>query len=545
MPNPSRRHRSRSMTIAAVVAIASIAMASCSSSGGGGPNANGKVSEAPIPSFTISLRKAPASLDIAKDYNTTSMQVSSLITEPIEHISESGKTTPNIAEKVTQPDDKTIVYTLRSGVKFTDGKALTPDDVVWSLKHVADAAGGAQTAGELASIASINATGTNEVTVKLSQPDPAARSTLAVVGFVQEKAFGEAHTKDLGTAAAPPVGTGPYVVKSFTAQNVELTRNPLYWGTKPTAESLTVTFIAQDTAAQLAMRSGEIQGAQLISPDSASGWQRVNGAKLVRAPGLQSEYLSLDTSKPPLNDIHVRKAIAYSIDRPGVLKAAYGDSAKLLTTVAPAEELSGVAGSLADVEKFFAGLPQYAYDMDKAKAELKQSAYANGFTITATYLTEYPWSKLAVLNLQQSMMPLGVSVVPKALSAAQWLSAVYDHTATEIQPYIITANSPDPNGMLATIIGKQNIAPQRFNIANWTTAKVEEAYPKMTSSTDDQTRWQATQTILTEMANEVPYIPLFAPENLYVLAGGFAFDKTMSTFDFTNGQWMAHLRATK
>ncbi|MEL5953545.1 ABC transporter substrate-binding protein [Streptomyces sp. CLV115] len=493
--------------------------------------------------FTFAQAAAPLSLDIPKHYDGNVMQIMALATEKLEYISTEGELSPGLATRVTQPDATTLVYTIRKNVKFSDGSILTADDVVWSLEHVTDVKNGAQTAGNARSFKSARSTAPLEVTIELSYPDATARKNLAVISFIQEAEFAQAHAKDLGTPKAVPVGTGPFKVAAYSPQAVKLTHNPGYWGAKPPVDEINFTFIAEDNTAQLAMRSGDIQGALIGNLKTAGQWKGIRGSTLYPMPSLSSSFLSLDTTVAPMDDIHVRKAIAYSIDRSGVMSAGYGTYADLLQGMVPAGVLSPVAPTPDAAQKFLDGLPQYGFDPARAKAELARSKYPKGFTLTVPYVTGLPSSQLVVLNLEQNMKPLGVTIKPKALTQNQWTAAAYGHQEGP-QTMLLTAPIPDPMSILSKVTGKENIAPRRFNLANWTTPETEKAYEQLTTSTDDPVRWKAARTLVASIADDVPYVPLYNPDNIAVLGGGFTFDMKITFFDlYINGTWVSALKA--
>jgi len=488
----------------------------------------------------------PTSLDITKDFSISGpVGIMSLVTEPLQRLSRTGGLTPVLARAVTQPNPNTVVYDLRSGVRFSDGQPLTAQDVVWSLRYVMRPQ--AQTAGAFSTfVTGVTATAPLQVTIRFKHPIALAEANLAVASYVQEATFAQAHEKSLGSAGAVPVGTGPYKVSSYTAQGVTLSRNPYYQGEKPAAEKITFTTIPQDTSAQLAMRSGSIQGTEITDLKATSQWEKISGSSLYSAPALMSDFLSMDTSKPPFDDVHLRKAVAYSIDRAGVAKAAFGSHASVLPSILPIGEIAPVAPSSAEAQNFLNQLPQYNLDPAKAKSELAQSQYPHGLSITVPYRSTSPESELVVLNLQQNMKPLGVTITPKPETPAQWGASLFQHTMTGLQVITqFTASVPDPSNLLGPggVVGKVNIAPGRMNIANWATPPIDQVIDQM-QSPDAASRWSATKTILTGIANDVPYVPLFDPDNVYVLADGYNFTKAVNIFDFLNGDWAFFLRTT-
>lgn len=522
-----------------VVALAVVA-AGCTSGAGSGTG-NGADT---VESFNIALGAKPNSLDITKHFDAVNMGTMSLFTEPLERLASDGSTSPNLATKVSQPDDTTIVYTLRDDVKFSNGDPLTPADVVWSIEHVTDAKAGAQTSSILSSVDRVTEAGENKVRVLLGHPDPRARQVLALTALVQNAEYAQAHKSDLGAPAAVPVGTGPYRVTKFGTDAVTMDRNPNYWGKKPVADTVTISYIATDNSAQLAMRSGEIQGALVGDATSVSRWKAIDDSTVYSSPALLSHYLCLDTTVAPFDDIHVRKAIAHAIDRKGLLKAAFGNNASVLPALVPAAELEPVAPSKEAVTSFLDGLPSYEFDLDEARAELAKSAHPDGFSVSIPYVSEEVWSKLTVLNLKENLKPLGITVKPKAMTMQEWVDAVFAHKSTPVWPMSLAAPSPDPGSLPRVMTKKAITAPGGYNFAKWAPADLQDDAKTLETSTDNAARWRASQQILTAIAQDVPYLPLFQPKYTLVLGEGFAFKDTPGIIEVASGSWMNEVELT-
>lgn len=254
----------------------------------------------------------------------------------------------------------------------------------------------------------------------------------------------------------------------------------------------------------------------------------------------------MDVTRAPFDDVHVRRAVAHSVDRAGIMEAGFGSYAQPMSGLVPAGELAGVAGSRRAAEDFLADLPSYGLSEAKAKAELAKSAHPQGFSTTIEYVKDYPWQELTVLNLQRNMEPLGVQITAKPVTANQWYAKFFEHELTGITlPFGFGASYPDPAPLLGKLVGKTNIGPQKINIANWTTADVDKAQRIITTAGPDSTRWSATRTILTQVADQVPYVPLFTEDEVHALGKGLAFEKPgITSFDLSNGSWIFSLKST-
>ncbi|MCX5188910.1 ABC transporter substrate-binding protein [Streptomyces sp. NBC_00268] len=505
-----------------------------------------KLSDKDIPAFTFALYSQPPGYDKATSTQpVTTGSFMSLVTEPLERTSPTGTFTPALAEKVTQPDPKSIVYQLRSGLKFSNGAPLTAEDVAWSITHTGTPP--AQTSTSVQGFKSAKVTGDLEVTVKLKAAVPGSRARLASTVLVQEKKFALANKSKLGTSDAIPVGTGPYKITSASASGVTLVRQSAYWGTMPKAKKINIEVIPDDNSAQLAMRSGEIDLRQLTNVKAAPQWRAVPGTTVYSGPSTALNFLTMDVTKAPFDDVHVRRAIAHTVDVPGLIKGAWGGEATRHRGFVPAQNVARVAGGKNNAQKFLDTLPTYDFDLKKAKTQLSRSKHADGFSTTIKYLDSMPATKVLALSLQQNLKTLGVDAQVKSTTLNAWSADFFQHKLTGLNlAFGFTASTYDPSSMLGQVVGKENIGPQKLNIANFTTPEVEMALPIVRSAGPNAPRWKASQTLLTQIAEQAPYVPL--PSEKFVMAMGKGFASStgkITTEDYFNGSWALNLRATQ
>lgn len=544
VPHPSGTALSRHLAMTAAV-LTTLAATACTAQSDGAGTGSAKTTDKAIPVVNWALANAPASLDYAKSYdNESTGAVMSLVTEPLERVADSGAITPDLATSVAQPNATTLVYTLRPGVRFSDGAVMTARDVAWSIEHFSAAS--AQTSAPGQQVGRVSVTGPLEVTVKLKAAVPTARVAIALTTLVEEAKFAQAHAKTLGNPGTAPIGTGPYRVVSQTSDKITLVRNPRYTRARPAANKVVFSYIPDDTARQLALRSGSIDGGPVTDLKSGPQWKAIPGATVYPSPSLAQDFLAMDVTRAPFNDVHVRRAVAYSVDKKGIAKAAFGTFATPMTGLVPAAELAGVAGSRHAAEGFLAGLPQYGPNEAKAKAELAESAYPHGFSATVEYVKDYAWQELAALSLQQTMKPLGVTITPKAVTVNAWYAQFFQHKLTGITlPFNFGASSADPASLLGKLVGTSNIGPQKINMANWTTPGVDKAQAVIAAAGPDTARWAAARTILSQVADQVPYVPLFTEAQVYALRQGFSFGGSgITSFDLSNGDWIFRLKPT-
>lgn len=537
---------SRPSRVLGVLASSALLLSLGACAGADTGSASATPTEDDIPSFTFALASPPPSFDkAASTQPVITGSVMSLVTEPLERQSPDGTFVPVLAEKVTQPDTTTIVYTIRSGVSLSDGSPLTAEDVAWSITRTATPP--AQTSTSTPAFGSASVTGEREVTVKLKAPLARARLSLSGQVLVQQKKFATANAGKLGTAEAIPIGTGPYTVTSADASGMTLTRRTNYWAQLPKVKVLNVKVIPDDNSAQLAMRSGEVNLRQLNNVKTTPQWRAIPGTTIYSAPSTTVNFLAMDVTKAPFDDVHVRRAIAYATDVPGLINAAWDGEATPLRAFLPVQNLAAVAGGTDTAKAFVDALPDHGFNLDKAKAELAQSGHRDGFSTTIKYVDAAPASKVLALSLQQNLKALGVNVTVESATLNAWSADFFQHKLTGLSlGFGFSTSGNEPSSFLGAAVGAQNVGPQKQNIANFTTPEIEQALPVVNAAGDNATRWAATKTLLSQIAEQVPYVPLASENFVMAIGKGFASATGQVTVnDFFDGRWALNLRATK
>jgi peptide/nickel transport system substrate-binding protein len=207
---------------------------------------------------------------------------------------------------------KSVTFAIRQGVKFNDGSPMTPADVVFTYQLVQKNA-----AVNLAGlpITGVSAAG-NNVTINFSSPQYLNLQEIAGVPILPQKIWGSAGSPTT-FADAKPVGTGPYVLKTFTSQGFTLTKNPSYWqASMVKVPNVYFPVYTSNTGALSALFSGKIDWTGNFIP----GLQKefVNTAPAYHhfweAPG-STNALMPNLSKWPTNQLAVRQAISLAVDR--------------------------------------------------------------------------------------------------------------------------------------------------------------------------------------------------------------------------------------
>jgi peptide/nickel transport system substrate-binding protein len=407
-----------------VLAIAvAIAVAFVSSSGAASRSSTG--SHAEIANLNIGFN----TVNSLNPANLGNFVTNALGMENLLKLTNDLKLEPWLATSWSMTSPTTYVYHLRHGVKFSDGTPMTSADVVTSWQTYM--APKSSLAAYYNSVKSVTAPDQYTVKVTLKRPDNGWSAIPALYGWVFEKSFYLAHQKTMGNAGVLIVGTGPWKYDSFDpSTGIEASANPYYWG-HVNIQHISMKFLADDNAAALAMRAGEIDLYPQLLTD-VKGFMAAAGSN-VQLIGANDRcgmgMLQFNTQRGPLSNIHVRRAIAYAINRNDVLAAlAEPDTGPLYTMLTP--DQWNQLGTPAQVKAVLETIPTYPFSLAKAKAELAQSPYPHGFTQAADTFNAYGLP-IMMQAISGDLKKIGINMTFKSLAIGAWIAKFETKKTTE------------------------------------------------------------------------------------------------------------------
>jgi peptide/nickel transport system substrate-binding protein len=408
MKSQIRARKLLALAGAVTTIVLTASLVGCSSGGG---------SKTALTAMTLAAPNGPASLNPALNGNGTpliwytQLDYASLIDRH-----QDGTAHPNLATSWKYSTDRlSFVIELRAGVKFTNGEKLTADAAVASLQYM-------QKNSQfpyLANVKTIAASGPLEVTITLTKPDP-----LLPYGLDQEGQEGAmiapAGLKNPKLLSTQSFGAGQYVLDTkSTVQNSAYvyTANPTYWDTKSVHfKKFTIKVIADDNSTLAALRSGQVQAAQINSNTAAAGKAAGLNLEAAKSAFVGVYLLDIDGKiNPAFKSLKVRQALNMAINRPSITKALYGATAK------PTDQYSapGTPGYVASLEDL------YAYNTAKAKQLLADAGYAKGFSFPLVVQPGALNQNLLAQSMVQDWKAIGVNVTLTApASFADYVTAL-------------------------------------------------------------------------------------------------------------------------
>jgi peptide/nickel transport system substrate-binding protein len=327
-------------------------------------------------------------------------------------------------------------------------------------------------------------------------------------------------------------------VKSLDpTSGAELDANPHYWGGKANIQQISIKFFSDETSMALALRSGAIDMAPQVQ--GAQAFASSSNTRLQSAPSCQAAFLGMNVKVAPWSDVHVRRAVAYALDRTGILKA-YGAPAQANYTLIPPQMLKPIA-TQAQIARLLKSLNLYPHSLAKAKAELAKSKYPNGFSGS---LEETAFG--SVIQVSQAiagqLAPLGIKLTVQTVPESKWLADITTPPRAKYGAVFTPSgcNSPDPS-FYAFVLGKKNLAAGGFNVANYDPPGLDAQITAGTATTSNAKRFAVYSSLLKRLASDVPYVPILVQDGNLGTNGKYRW----STFDanWYNRVWPLEIKS--
>jgi peptide/nickel transport system substrate-binding protein len=429
------------------------------------------------------------SLDESTIFDNNSIWIIEQITQPLFTVTDNGKgVMPWLATGYKEsPNGLAYTISLRPGVKFSNGTPMTSKDVQFSLEQTMAASQGW---GYIDSaIKSVTAPSADTVVVNLKYKWAPILADLALFanGIVPDNYGGM-------TASAfynAPIGTGPFKFDYWhKGSALKLVKNTDYWQPgKPYLDSVTWTDVPDDNTRQLQVTSGQAQIDQFPAWSTVSTLKSTPGVALSLFPSTETNYLAFNEKVAPFQDVNVRRAISYAINREALVKAVLFGNGEAANSIFPPQ-----------LNYYDANSGGLQYNLADAKAAMAKSSVPKGFTTTLLLPSgNSDYATIATI-VQAELKPLGINVQIQQLDPntanENFQSGKYDMTFS-----LWTMDIPDPDE-LATFALDPNAGSKSFFTFydNPTVVKAVHAAEVTTDTTARQSDYNTAQTLAAQDA---------------------------------------------
>ena len=306
------------------------------------------------------------SLDIHQGNDGFSLRANRLIYSRLVEADENMQIHPGLAESWQQLDDKTMQFKLRKGIKFHNGDDFTAEDVKFSFERMMNSP---RIAFVLPPIERIDIVDDYTVNIVTKTPFGPLLAHLShpALGMVSKKLL----TENPEALKEKPIGTGSYKFKEWIyGDKLVLEKNEDFYDKNERGlKYIIFKNVVEASNRAIGLETGEIDIATPISSVDEENIKNNPKLQLLTKPSISYTYIGMNMTKVPLNDIRVRKAINYAIDKQAIIDVILNGNGKIATSpIAP-----GVFG-------FTDKTKNYEYNVEKAKELMKEAGYENGFT---------------------------------------------------------------------------------------------------------------------------------------------------------------------
>ncbi|QIW15385.1 peptide transporter [Pasteurellaceae bacterium RH1A] len=466
---------------------------------------------------TPPMKLSPAIINDANDFNASSQQVYNRLVE-----FKAGKieVEPGLAERwEVSEDGLTYLFHLRKGVKFHSSKTFKPsrdfnaDDVIFSFQRQADK----EHPYHLVSagtyfyfnwmnlpkiLKSVEKVDDYTIKITLNQPNTPFITTLAM-DFLS--IYSQEYAEQLLAAGKPevldqhPIGTGPFIFQTYqTDHAVRFQANPDYWKGKASIERL-IFSITPDAGTRYAkLKANECDVIDFPNIADIAQMKQDKEITLLEREGLNLAYIGLNSLKPALNNPKVRQALHHATDKQAIVEAVYQGGGKVAYNPFP----DAVLGYNAD-------LPQYGFDLEKAKALLAEAGFPDGFEteiwVQPVVRPSNPNPRRTAEIIQADWAKIGVKA---KLVTHDW--ADFNKRTREGEfsagTYGWTSRNGDPDNFLFPLFSRENIPGT--NYARWTDDTLEALLRSAVQTQDQDERAKQYREAVAIVQENSPIIPL-------------------------------------
>ncbi|BEP28048.1 ABC transporter substrate-binding protein [Helicovermis profundi] len=413
----------------------------------------------------------------------------------------------------TKNEEGTIwEFHLRKGVKFHDGTDFNADAVVFNFDRWMNEDNeyrfdgenfeywGYMFGGYPGIVKSVTAVDENTVDVELNTPNAPFISNLAMPSFAISSPT--AIKKYKGDIFKNPVGTGPFkFVEWLKDDKIVLEKNENYWGEGPKLDKLIFRSIPDNSARLLELQAGTIDMMTGVSPDDAQIIKDDPNLQLYLRPSMNVGYLAMNMMKKPFDDVRVRQALNYAVDKDSIIKAFYGGLAEPAKNPIP----PSLWGYNDDITA-------YEYNPEKAKALLAEAGYPDGFKTTLWAMPVarpyMPQPKEIATALQQQFAAIGVDA---EIVTMDWATYLAKGENGEHDTYLLgwTGDNGDPDNFMYVLLDKDNAnVGSAGNVAFYKSEAVHKLLIEAQQESDQAKRAELYKQAQVIIHNDAPWVPL-------------------------------------
>ena len=400
---------------------------------------------------------------------------------------------PELAERwQTSSDGKTLTLFLRGGIKFHDGTAFDAKVAKWNIERRLDEKVNSPSRPQLREmISSVDAPNETTLVFNLKNPSPSLLGLLAQrEGFMISPAAVEKYGADFGQH---PVGTGPFVFESWTqGQQIVVKKNPSYWEPgKPYLDGVTILLMANSAIGLPRLLTRELDFLSALTPVDIRTLSQASNITLSPSPGSRWMSLQMRVDRPPFDNLKLRQAMAYAMDRKRMVDIIMDGKAPIAEGFVPP-----------GLWWFDPNLRSYPYDPDRSKALIAELG-SLAQTVLQLATQPVPIYQQVTQLAQEQLRAVGLKVTIVPVSMNDWYPMLIQG-AINFLP-IRWTQRPDPDGLFTYLFESKSSG----NSCHYSNPEVDRLLAQAREIADQKARIPLYFKAQELMTHDLPYIPLF------------------------------------
>jgi peptide/nickel transport system substrate-binding protein len=431
-----------------------------------------------------------------------------MIYEPLVRYGDKGSIEPGLAERWESSEDgKTYTFYLRKDVKFSDGTDFTADQVIaaanrWDPETFSSPMKGIEKI--------------DDYTVAITFQD-ACYPCLTELTYPRPYRIAGPGSFDESGNFVKMIGTGPWMIQSYESnQETVLVQNPYYYGEKPKLDSIVIKQVSDGQSRLMALQSGEADfSISDIPADSLSIVENEEDLSIFSAEGTMGFFLILNDDQPILQDVLVRKALNYAVNKEEIVAQLLNGMGTPATGILPKTNPYVTADNSKG----------YEYDLEKAKSFLGESGYqdVDGDGILekdgeklalrlSLQTEEYDAWKSVCEYLQSAFAQVGIDVELQVMESAAYYDAIWSTQDYDMIIYRSYEDSWNPHGFLRSMF----YSSEPGKAICWYDADLNEKLGQVITIMDEVQRQKMYDEIFTQLNDMAFTVPLYYPNRWYV-----------------------------
>jgi peptide/nickel transport system substrate-binding protein len=467
-------------------------------------------------SVVMILESSPNNLDLRQGTDAQSERVGGLVFDALVKKDEHFNLKPWLATSWEQPDALTWVLHLRDGVRFHDGRPLGAEDVAYTIRSMIDGTLITAKGGSFASVEKIEVLDRLTLRVRLKRPDA------GLLFNMSDGLFGVVPVGAGREFGLHPIGSGPFrFVSAVQDKEVILERSHNFWADELAGasgserridrtgriERIRFTVVPDAITSALELKKGSADlASNVVTLDMIHTLESEPNLKIESVPSSIANYATFNVNDPVLKDKRVRQAVACAMDRQAIVDAIWRGQARLAQTLLPAGHWAEAPAS---------SMAAYPHDVERAKSLLEAAGFhagKDGVRVKITLKTSTDeTTRLMAAVLQQQLRAAGIDL---QIRSAEFGTFYADVTKGAFQMYALRwiGSNEDPD-IFRYAYSSASFPPKGANRGRYSNSRVDALLAAAAAVTDQGDRRRNYVQVQQILAEELPAIPLWYPNN--------------------------------